>query len=241
MWLENGFDALLDESLELPQLQRSPSMDEYIWPQDISTSPIASVLHNWSEPMGQARPETIVLQSTENAASTLVNANQPQTYPHPASPETEISIPKIAFKRNTPTIFRPHRCPIPGCKARPFSNQGDLKRHKRSVHGRPQLVCPEFSCPRHLRGFARKDNLNQHLSRCHSQAHKVKAASCSLEGDRETSNEQEDAVTEQMDVVKSDDDDDKNAMLKAKLLELEMKRTEIEGDIEAVKRTLALM
>jgi len=69
----------------------------------------------------------------------------------------------------------------------------------------------------------------------------VKAASCSLEGDRETSNEQEDAVTEQMDVVKSDDDDDKNAMLKAKLLELEMKRTEIEGDIEAVKRTLALM
>lgn len=114
-----------------------------------------------------------------------------------------------------------------------------MKRHQRSVHGRPQLICPELSCPRHLKGFARKDNLDQHQSRCHSQVHEAKAGSRSLEEDRETSNAQEDAATERMDIVNSDGD--KTAILKAKLLELEMKRTEIEGDIKAVKRTLALM
>jgi hypothetical protein len=61
-------------------------------------------------------------------------------------------------------------CKIAGCKFS-FARNADRQRHKDSAHKHEQKFFCQFSgCPRAQRGFARKDNLTQHMnSKQHSK------------------------------------------------------------------------
>jgi len=70
---------------------------------------------------------------------------------------------------------RPYKCNAVGCENIPgFTYSGGLLRHEREVHrkhGGPKnpLYCPHPNCKRHTdSSFARLENLNEHLRRCHT-------------------------------------------------------------------------
>lgn len=70
---------------------------------------------------------------------------------------------------------RPYKCKAVGCENIPgFTYSGGLLRHEREVHrkhGGPKnpLYCPHKNCKRHKdSSFARLENLNEHLRRCHT-------------------------------------------------------------------------
>ncbi|KAJ8133490.1 hypothetical protein O1611_g142 [Lasiodiplodia mahajangana] len=72
---------------------------------------------------------------------------------------------------------RPYKCQAEGCENIPgFTYSGGLLRHEREVHnkhGGPKnpLFCPHKGCKRHKNSsFARLENLNEHLRRCHTSA-----------------------------------------------------------------------
>ncbi|KAI0095847.1 hypothetical protein GGR51DRAFT_569100 [Nemania sp. FL0031] len=72
---------------------------------------------------------------------------------------------------------RPYKCQAEGCENIPgFTYSGGLLRHEREVHhkhGGPKnpLNCPHQGCKRHKNSsFARQENLNEHLRRCHTSA-----------------------------------------------------------------------
>ncbi|KAL2068105.1 hypothetical protein VTL71DRAFT_16203 [Oculimacula yallundae] len=73
-----------------------------------------------------------------------------------------------AFKKHMDKHERPHKCTVPHCKATDFTNLGDLKRHHRTVHRQGSFFCPSLSCKRHVKGFGRKDNRDEHVKRVHS-------------------------------------------------------------------------
>lgn len=66
-------------------------------------------------------------------------------------------------------VFNLHISPLicqePGCKhTQPFAKLGDLERHKATVHERAgRFRCANTTCPRHNRGFSRKDKLTTHM------------------------------------------------------------------------------
>lgn len=69
---------------------------------------------------------------------------------------------------------RPYVCEEPECdNIRGFTYSGGLLRHQREVHrqhGGPKAtcMCPHKDCKRSTGvGFSRKENLNEHLRRCH--------------------------------------------------------------------------
>ena len=69
---------------------------------------------------------------------------------------------------------RPYVCEEPECdNIRGFTYSGGLLRHQREVHrqhGGPKAscMCPYKDCKRSAGvGFSRKENLNEHLRRCH--------------------------------------------------------------------------
>jgi hypothetical protein len=62
---------------------------------------------------------------------------------------------------------RPFVCLEQSCNKRTFPDKGTLQRHQHSVHSNPHIHCPVKSCRRHTKGFARKDNLREHIKRAH--------------------------------------------------------------------------
>jgi len=66
-------------------------------------------------------------------------------------------------------VFNLHLNPLVcnelGCKRKkPFAKQGDYERHIASVHKQgTSFKCTYTTCPRHKKGFSRKDKLNDHL------------------------------------------------------------------------------
>jgi len=62
---------------------------------------------------------------------------------------------------------RPFTCLEQSCNNRAFPDKGTLQRHQRSVHSKPKIQCPVKSCRRQTKGFARKDNLREHIKRAH--------------------------------------------------------------------------
>ena len=70
---------------------------------------------------------------------------------------------------------RPYACQHPQCaKLQGFTYSGGLLRHEREVHGKhggpkAALMCPHEDCKRHSgKGFTRKENLNEHIRRVHT-------------------------------------------------------------------------
>lgn len=88
---------------------------------------------------------------------------------------------------------RPYKCTISNCKAKEFSNAGDLKRHQASIHtsGNRKFHCSVVRCSRRRNGFKRKDNLSEHLRRVHGME-KVEVANSSRELSEDDGKEDED-------------------------------------------------
>lgn len=69
---------------------------------------------------------------------------------------------------------RPYVCDEPGCEnIRGFTYSGGLSRHRKEVHrqdGGPKgfCMCPYQDCKRNTGvGFSRRENLQEHIRRCH--------------------------------------------------------------------------
>ncbi|KAI1425011.1 hypothetical protein F5Y12DRAFT_398102 [Xylaria sp. FL1777] len=82
---------------------------------------------------------------------------------------------KCEWNKHMDKHERPYKCLARGCENIPgFTYSGGLLRHEREVHrkhGGPKnpLYCPHKGCKRHKNSsFARLENLNEHLRRCHT-------------------------------------------------------------------------
>ena len=69
---------------------------------------------------------------------------------------------------------RQYPCRDLSCDSKLFATRSDLKRHQREVHRKdedgkasPVFPCLIESCERHMRGFSRRSNLQDHCSRVH--------------------------------------------------------------------------
>ncbi|KAI1118586.1 hypothetical protein F5Y14DRAFT_446948 [Nemania sp. NC0429] len=82
---------------------------------------------------------------------------------------------KCEWSKHMDKHERPYKCQAVGCEnVAGFTYSGGLLRHEREVHrkhGGPKnpLFCPHKGCKRHKNSsFARLENLNEHLRRCHT-------------------------------------------------------------------------
>jgi hypothetical protein len=62
---------------------------------------------------------------------------------------------------------RPYSCQDPKCNGRSFGDKAGLQRHEKEKHSSEKFCCPVRPCPRSVRGFGRKRNLDLHISRRH--------------------------------------------------------------------------
>lgn len=61
---------------------------------------------------------------------------------------------------------KPYSCKEPAYDAPKFGDKGGLWRHEREKHGKhgaTRFICPEPLCPRHIKGFARKNHRDIHI------------------------------------------------------------------------------
>jgi hypothetical protein len=79
----------------------------------------------------------------------------------------ELSQSLTICRRHMDRHDRPFTCLEQSCNNRTFPDKGTLQRHQHSVHSKPHIHCPVKSCRRHTKGFARKDNLREHINRAH--------------------------------------------------------------------------
>ncbi|KAI1332736.1 hypothetical protein F5Y16DRAFT_418673 [Xylariaceae sp. FL0255] len=89
---------------------------------------------------------------------------------------------KCEWNKHMDKHERPYKCNVAGCEKLPgFTYAGGLLRHGREVHGqhggpKNPLYCPHQNCKRHNgKEFARLENLNEHLRRCHTHGAEASA------------------------------------------------------------------
>ena len=106
---------------------------------------------------------------------------------------------------------RPYVCEEPECdNIRGFTYSGGLLRHQREVHrqhGGPKAtcMCPYKDCKRSTgHGFSRRENLNEHLRRCHQPQQKSQSKSPALTEDIAS------RPRKRRRVVNDDDEDDED-------------------------------
>ncbi|KAI1179290.1 hypothetical protein F4777DRAFT_575321 [Nemania sp. FL0916] len=102
---------------------------------------------------------------------------------HSCTATTKEFLRKCEWSKHMDKHERPYKCKAPGCENIPgFTYSGGLLRHEREVHhkhGGPKnpLYCPHKTCKRHKSSsFARLENLNEHLRRCHTAGNTEGAA-----------------------------------------------------------------
>ncbi|PMD28385.1 hypothetical protein NA56DRAFT_653105 [Hyaloscypha hepaticicola] len=190
----------------------------------------------------------------------MVDTTNPQSQPHRKCQHPECSEKRVfktdsAFRKHVDKHTRPYKCPIIGCKAKDFSNAGDLRRHHREVHTSPAFACPVVACKRHRKGFGRKDNLMQHLQRTHGEdvIGSSLASNSTTHGNSEdiTSPNRESSMASESGNSAADDmetftpDSSQKAFVIAKLQELEALKKEaiakFDGDIAAFKKVLSYL
>ena len=145
---------------------------------------------------------------------------------------------------------RPYICLDPACSDVNFGDKAGLRRHEQERHSSTKFLCPIVACRRHVKGFARKRNLDLHISTCHR---------ASPEQGVSIGNGNEDGIFEDIhnkDALKLGDVVPKtggglstdSTSLQTKLHELEKEKKElalcqarVDGDILALKRALHIV
>ncbi|CZR61531.1 uncharacterized protein PAC_11428 [Phialocephala subalpina] len=222
---------LLDESQQ-PFEPKHPNQGFNTWAGPLPgalTSPLGSF--NTSDMV--PNPESILPAPQSGRNSTLKCPYTDCTVEHDFSS-------KAALEHNTPNI----QSQIFNCKHPRFGDKPGLERHEREVHGSEDYRCPLTSCKRHSRGFNRRYNLLDHMRRCHPRAaipdtNSQGVADPRSDGagnDGEEVSEQETAMGTEGMGLKSEKQQPRE-MLKQKRLQ----RARLDGDIEALERSLAIM
>jgi hypothetical protein len=138
---------------------------------------------------------------------------------------------------------RPFTCMNPICNGANFGDRAGLQRHEREKHQEAKHFCQVSTCPRHRRGFARKNHLELHVAALHRSGASISESplSSAMSGKMDTIEE------DQTEKEKSDEIGGEIRGLKTKLTELEARRkllvasqVKVEEDIQAVERTLQL-
>jgi hypothetical protein len=197
-----------------------------LWPQRKLTVPTLGVKLHWYQ-----KP--------------LVCKFSPQTALQPAALVCFTSGSLTPAGRRSKSKDSVYRCQVQNCPHPLFKDKAGLTRHIREVHQAKDIhqrfTCPVKSCKRHLKGFARKYNLSDHLRRCHS-------------GDMERSNSRPSTL----DVIDPITDERRSSIptgheiqatsvtsmgesLTRSLIRLRSSREELEKDIQAIERTLNIM
>lgn len=139
---------------------------------------------------------------------------------------------------------RPYSCSNPACNGIDFGDKAGLQRHEKEKHGTVKVRCPVSSCPRHKRGFGRKRNLELHIVARHQEAERSMNNKNS-EPPKSIENDDSEDLEAFSGVAKASEHMDR---LKTKLQELETRKKElvesqakVDGDIQAVKRTMQLV
>lgn len=134
----------------------------------------------------------------------------------------------------------PYICQFPNCNTR-LVDKGGLNRHNREVHGPETNYCPITSCKRHVRGFRRKNNRDEHRKRCHPLQSPNLAPPLILGQQNHTS----DSMKGQQESYKGGSSSEMVTGGGGRLIEtlenLYKMREKIEADIEALKRSLDLL
>jgi hypothetical protein len=137
---------------------------------------------------------------------------------------------------------RPFTCKNPICNGTNFGDRAGLQRHEREKHQEAKHFCQISTCPRHKRGFARKNHLELHVAALHRSSASISESSLSSAMTGKLDKMEEDQTEE-----KSDEIGGEMRGLKTTLVELKARRKllaasqlKVEEDIQAVERTLQL-
>jgi len=154
-----------------------------------------------------------------------------------------------ALRKHEEKHSKPYICQVPNCKHPRFGDKGGLDRHRREVHGSKTYCCPNASCKRHTKGFPRKYNLFEHQKRCHPTTSASMQRSLNRthfdgvvpeelgRGDEEPSSP-EMTITGDVARFGSGKLQERLERLCALRVEFKSNIVELDGDIEALKRTL---
>jgi hypothetical protein len=119
---------------------------------------------------GELIPETAISQQIPDPGAWDVLAPQSAEYRKnefgfddvSASLPTLTATSSTNLANTTPDYVKPrpavgnkfYICELESCRARPFGDRGDLRRHRLEMHGIRLLYCPIPTCKRHTKGFA---------------------------------------------------------------------------------------
>lgn len=153
---------------------------------------------------------------------------------------------------------RPYACHNPACIDVDFGDKAGLRRHERERHGTVKFCCPISSCKKHVKGFARKRNLDLHVKTCHpvlagrgglreTLAEDGFSESSKMVGDEEVGEGEEEMRSEALPESHKRSSVESTS-LHVKLRELEVEKRELEicqsrvdEDILALKRVLRIV
>ena len=154
---------------------------------------------------------------------------------------------------------RPYACQDPACNGLDFGDKAGLRRHEREKHGAVKFCCAVPNCPRHIKGFGRKANLDLHVQSRHRSVRTVVAdgiANGAVEMNSESPEPFEDGavddeeagngvmkVSGNMDslMAKLQESEAEKKELEAKRKELAESEAKVDADIQAIKRTMQLV
>ncbi|KAH8683253.1 hypothetical protein BGZ60DRAFT_215291 [Tricladium varicosporioides] len=95
----------------------------------------------------------------------------PRRCQNPGCSNTQLFTRNSTYRKHMDKHVRPYKCFETNCKTPDFASAGDLKRHQHSIHGKHTFTCSILSCKRNRLGFARRDNLAEHMKRVHKADH----------------------------------------------------------------------
>ncbi|KAG4436020.1 hypothetical protein IFR05_008497 [Cadophora sp. M221] len=155
---------------------------------------------------------------------------------------------------------RPYTCHNPTCTNVDFGDKAGLRRHERERHGVVKFCCSIPSCRRHVKGFARKRNLDLHVKTCHRvligqggsgetvAEDGISESSKMVEEEDEGEGEEEEEMSSgvgserrECSIVESTSLQVKLQELEAEKRELEMRQSRVDEDILALKRVLQIV
>jgi hypothetical protein len=150
--------------------------------------------------------------------------------------------------------IKPYVCEELGCKGNAFGDKASLHRHETEKHGKhsaKRYLCPVESCPRARKGFPRKSNRNLHVTTRHHDFSFATPGGIMEDGGASESPEQavDEGLGTQLDCGAGEMAAVENRRgLEFKLKELEkeksaldLRRSRVDEDIRALKRSIQLV
>ena len=152
------------------------------------------------------------------------------------------------YRKHMDKHNRPYVCEEPECdNIRGFTYSGGLLRHQREVHrqhGGPKAscMCPYKDCKRSTgAGFSRKENLNEHLRRCHQPQKEPQVPSPAISEDTTVRPRKRRRAAEEDDSSDEDEDDEDANKLKKEVKKLRKELAEKDERLRRLEEKMDLL